>query len=159
MQPALPPAAVATAPRGCTNHRLRTLLRRVSRLYDAEIAQAGIKGTQFSLLCNVAAFEPVMPSELARRMGLDLSTLTRNLGVLAASGLVAQGPGNDARSRSITLTSAGRDKQQEAKRHWKRAQLKLNDTLGAARVAALHALIDDSLARLDGAGDPGDDDA
>ncbi len=40
---------------------------------------------------------------------------------------------------------AGRDKRAEAQRHWKAAQLALNETLGVERVLALHALVDDSL--------------
>lgn len=139
-------------PRGCTNFKLRQLLRAVARHYDAEFARAGLKGTQFSLLSQVVALEPVQPAELARRMGLDASTLTRNLRVLIELGWVRQGPGDDARSRRIESTVAGRAKQQEARRHWKKAQLGLQQRLGVERVAALHALIDDGMALLgDGA--------
>jgi DNA-binding MarR family transcriptional regulator len=136
-------------PRGCTNFKLRQLLRAVARLYDAEFARAGLKGTQFSLLSHVIEMAPVRPAELARSMGLDASTLTRNLRVLVEQGWVVQGPGTDARSRLVTPTAAGRAKQIEARRHWKRAQLALQERLGAGQVAALHALIDDGLARLD----------
>ena len=147
VQPAETPLPAAL-PRGCTNFKLRQLLRAVARHYDAEIAQAGLKGTQFSLLSNVLALEPVQPMELARRMGLDASTLTRNLRVLIGQGWVRQGPGADARSRLVRITSAGRAKQAEARRYWKKAQLELNARLGAAQVAALHALIDHGLAQL-----------
>ncbi|MFM1989066.1 MAG: hypothetical protein RJA99_2023 [Pseudomonadota bacterium] len=146
----------AAAPRGCTNFRLRRLLRAVGRRYDAHFAHAGLKGTQFSLLSAIVASEPVRPAELARAMGLDASTLTRNLRVMIEAGWVIQGPGEDARSRRVSVTPAGRSKQAEARRHWKKAQLELNATLGVERVAALHALIDDGLALL-GDGDEGDD--
>ncbi|HYF57415.1 MAG TPA: MarR family winged helix-turn-helix transcriptional regulator [Burkholderiaceae bacterium] len=136
-------------PRGCTNFRLRRLLRAVSRLYDAELAEAGVKGTQFSLLSHVVALEPVQPAELARRMGLDASTLTRNLRVLLEQGWVRQGPGADARSRLVESTGAGREVHARARRHWKRAQLRLNERLGVERVAALHALADEALGLLD----------
>lgn len=146
------------APRGCTNFRLRRLLRAVGRRYDAHFARAGLKGTQFSLLSAIVASEPVRPAELARAMGLDASTLTRNLRVMIEAGWVVQGPGEDARSRLVSATPAGRAKQAEARRHWKKAQLELNETLGVERVAALHALIDEGLAVLgddDGEDDPG----
>jgi len=135
-------------PQGCTNFKLRQLLRTVSRHYDAELARAGLKGTQFSLLLHVVKFGPLQPQALARQMGLDASTLTRNLRPLIDMGWVSQGPGDDARSRLIVATTEGRAKYTEARRHWKRAQLALNDKLGTATVAALHALIDDGLARL-----------
>ena len=43
-------------------------------------------------------------------------------------------------------TEAGRAKRAEAQREWKQAQLALNARLGEARVAALHALLDECLA-------------
>lgn len=141
-------SAVPVQPRGCTNFRLRQLLRAVARHYDAELGAVGLKGTQYSLLSHVIALEPVQPVELARRMGLDASTLTRNLRVMAAHGWVTQGPGDDARSRFVEATAAGRAKHAEARRSWKKAQLSLSERLGAEQVAALHALIDHGLARL-----------
>ena len=141
-------SATDVQPQGCTNFKLRQLLRTVSRHYDAELARAGLKGTQFSLLSHVVKLGPLQPQALARQMGLDASTLTRNLRPLIEMGWVTQGPGDDARSRIIAVTPAGRAKYTEARRHWKRAQLALNDRLGTATVAALHALIDDGLARL-----------
>jgi DNA-binding MarR family transcriptional regulator len=142
-------AAPAVHPRGCTNFRLRQLVRAVARHYDAELALAGLKGTQYSLLSHVASLGPVQPAELAHRMGLDASTLSRNLRVLIDQGWVVQGPGGDARSRSVQVTPAGRAKHAEGRRHWKKAQLALNARLGEPQVAALHALIDLGLARLD----------
>lgn len=141
-------STAAVQPRGCTHFKLRQLLRAVARHYDAEMARAGLKGTQYSLLSYVASFEPVQPLELARRMGLDASTLTRNLRLLVEEGWVEQGPGADARSRLVRITPAGRAKHAEARRCWKRAQLALNERFGSAEVARLHALIDHGLASL-----------
>ena len=143
----------AAQPSGCTNFKLRQLLRAVARHYDAEMARAGLKGTQYSLLSHLVRLEPVQPVELARLMGLDASTLTRNLRVLIDLGWVTQGPGDDARSRLIRTTPAGKAKQAEARRYWKKAQAGLSERLGAEKVAALHALIDHGLAQL------GDEDA
>jgi DNA-binding MarR family transcriptional regulator len=65
-----------------------------------------------------------------------------------AAGWVTLGPGADGRSRMVNITDAGRDKRQEAQRRWKVAQLAINTTLGVANVLALHALMDDCMARL-----------
>ena len=56
--------------------------------------------------------------------------------------------GADARSRLAHITDAGRDKRADAQRHWKAAQLALNEALGIQRVVALHALVDETLAVL-----------
>lgn len=146
-----PAPAVERKPRGCTHFRTRQLQRLLSRHFDAELAAAGLKTTQYSLLGHVLHLGPIAPGELARRMGLDASTLTRNLQPLVAAGWLQQHAGPDARTRSITLTDAGRAKHAQAHRCWKAAQLSLNATLGAERVAALHDLIDDCVAALEAA--------
>lgn len=129
-------------PQGCTNFKLRQLLRSVSRLYDAQIGLAGLKGSQYSLLSFVLSLGPIAPSELAQRMGMDASTLSRNLRPLVDKGWLLQGPGPNARTRSISITAAGRDKHAEAKLRWQQAQRSLNQRLGEPAVAALHRQID-----------------
>src|SRR5260370_40694256 len=129
-------------PQGCTNLKLRQLDRVLTRHYDAYLSAAGMKNTQYSLLSHVAALGPIRPSDLAQRMGLDASTLTRNLQPLVLRGWLRLGPGDDARSRRIGATQEGHAKRSEAKRECKRAQLALNARLGAKQVAALHSLIE-----------------
>ncbi|MDO9403412.1 MAG: MarR family winged helix-turn-helix transcriptional regulator [Polaromonas sp.] len=133
---------------GCTNLRLRQLMRRVAQHYDLEMAQAGLKTTQYSLLSHVLKLGPVRPGDLARAMKFSASTLTRNLKPLVDAGWVTLAAGSDARSRSVAITDEGRTKQAEARRHWKAAQQSLNQALGAPRVLALHALIGESLELL-----------
>jgi len=148
--------APAVQPRGCTNLKLRQLSRAVTRHYDAYVARTGLKNTQYSLLSHVVLLGPIQPVELARRMKLDASTLTRNLQPLVAQGWVEIGPGADARSRIIRATAAGRSKRVEGQRAWKQAQLALNQRLSDERVAQLHDLLDRCLAELDGDDDPSD---
>ena len=146
----------AVKPRGCTNLKLRQLSRVVTRHYDAYVAPTGLRNTQYSLLSHVELLGPVRPVDLARRMRVDASTLTRNLQPLLAAGWVRLGPGADQRSRLVEVTDAGRAKRTEGQRAWKQAQLALNDRLGPQRVAQLHAVLDECIARLD-AGDEGED--
>lgn len=130
---------------GCTNFKLRQLMRRVSQHYDAEMSKAGLKTTQYSLLSHVLKLGPVRPGELARAMTMDASTLTRNMKPLVTAGWIAVDAGSDARSRLVSITNAGRDKRIEAQRHWKVAQEGIRQLLGAPRVQALHLLVDESL--------------
>jgi len=137
-----------TLPQGCTNFKVRQLTRQIGQLYDTEMARCGLKTTQYSLLSHVLKLGPIRPSELAQEMRMTPSTLTRNLQPLVAAGWVEVGAGADARSRLVRITDSGAQKRREAQRHWKAAQLQLNERLGLERVAALHALIDDSLALI-----------
>jgi DNA-binding MarR family transcriptional regulator len=136
--------ATPTAPRGCTNFKLRQLAHRVDRRYAAEMGPAcGLTTAQYGLLGQIDAFGPLRAADLAARLGLDPSTLTRNLQALVDAGWVASAPGPDRRSRLLSLTESGRARRVEAQRAWKRAQLALNARLGEARVARLHALLDE----------------
>lgn len=133
----------AVKPQGCTNLKLRQLMRRVAQLYDAEVGKTGLRGTQYSLLSHVVKLGPIRPVDLARVMKLEASTLTRTLRPLIAAGYVTLGTGPDARSRLVAATEAGREKRQEAQRRWRVAQESLNQRLGPRRVVALHALLDE----------------
>jgi DNA-binding MarR family transcriptional regulator len=139
-------------PQGCTNLKLRQFMRRMSQYYDTELAKAGLKTTQYSLLSYVDKLGPVRPGELAAGLKMDASTLTRNLKPLVDAGWVVVSAGVRPTSRLVGLTPAGRDKRAKAKRRWKVAQEGINQLLGAEQVVALHALIDASMDKLD----PGD---
>lgn len=150
MKTLVKPTAVANVPKpqGCTNLKLRQLMRRVAQHYDAEVGKTGLKGTQYSLLSYVVKLGPIRAVDLAGAMRVSTSTLSRNLQPLIASGWIAVHAGDDARSRLIHATEAGLAKRTEAQRKWRVAQEGINRMLGAERVMALHALIDESLERL-----------
>ncbi len=133
---------------GCTNLKLRQLMRRVDRHYDLEMSRAGLKTTQYSLLSYVRKLGPLRPGELALSMKMSASTLTRNLKPLVDAGWLELAAGTDARSRIVAITPAGLAKREEALGYWKVAQESLNQRLGAGRVVALHGLINESLELL-----------
>jgi DNA-binding MarR family transcriptional regulator len=134
---------------GCTNLKLRQLGRMVTRHYDRYMSSVGLKNTQYALLSHVVKLGPIRPSDLAKRMQMDASTLTRNLQPMAAQGWLTVGAGEDARSRLVEATAAGQAIRAEGQRAWKAAQLALNERLGMEHVLALHDLLDSCIASLD----------
>jgi DNA-binding MarR family transcriptional regulator len=148
----------AVKPQGCTNIKLRQLMRRVAAHYDAEVGKTGLKGTQYSLLSYVVKLGPIRPGDLAAEMRISPSTLTRNLRPLVDAGLLENSPGPDARSRLVSVTPLGRDLRQEAQRRWRVAQEDVNRMLGPRRVVQLHHLLDECLELLGPAGQADPDD-
>lgn len=146
--PAASPVPAEAAPRGCTNLKLRRLSRAVSRWYDEDVRSLGLKGSQYALLSHVVKLGPLQPGALARVLGLDASTLTRNLRPMVEAGWLQVGAGPDARSRLVVATPAGVALREQAQRRWRQSQERINQALGPARVAALHALLDDCTALL-----------
>lgn len=137
------------APKGCTNLKLRQLGRMVNRHYDHHLAAVGLKSTQYALLSFVVKLGPIRPGDLARHLQMDASTLTRNLQPMVAQGWLQVGAGENARSRLVEATAEGIALRTAALRAWKAAQTALNHRLGVAQVAALHDLLDASIAALD----------
>lgn len=132
---------------GCTCSSLRKLTRTVTRLYDQHLAEAGLKTTQYSLLKNID-LEPLPIAELAERLSMERTTMTRNLKPLIDAGWVELKPGNDTRQRIPTMTKAGRERIKLARQAWKRAQIELQQTMGEQVVRDLHVQLDAALTRL-----------
>ena len=134
-------------PLGCTCFKLRKLTRAMSRLYDQHMATVGLKTTQYSVLANAArAALPV--AELADILGLERTTLTRNLKPLLEAGWVELHPGADSRQRIVTITGAGREKLKEAYVAWRRAQTEFEKLVGRDAVRALHLQLETTMTQL-----------
>jgi DNA-binding MarR family transcriptional regulator len=112
---------------------LRRAARRVTQVYDHALASSGLKTTQFSLLAVLSredATEGVAITRLAEKLGMDRTTLTRNLAVVERNGLVTVRTGDDPRSRLVVLTKAGRIALEHATPLWATAQAKMARHIG-----------------------------
>ncbi|MDF2397243.1 MarR family transcriptional regulator [Pseudomonas protegens] len=125
----------------CTN--LRRAARGVSRYYDGALDGFGINVAQYSLLNNLLRLDQPSISSLAEAMGLDRSTLGRNVRVLEAAGLVRLLEGDDQRNRLVQLTEAGHERLAAALPAWEAAQQRLIDRLGAQKRETLLALLNE----------------
>src|SRR5262245_30553736 len=117
----------------CTAHGLRKASRALSRIYDEAMAPTGLRGTQFSLLVALSLAREAPVAKVADELGLDRTTLTRNLGPLERDGLVESVPGDDRRVRRLRLTERGHDALADALPRWERAQHKVVAALGKTR--------------------------
>ena len=110
---------------GCACKHLRRSARAVTRLYDETLRPSGLRITQFTLLVAVAIGEPVPITRLADALGLDRTTLGRDLKPLTDRGLVAIRAGDDRRTRVVRLTGQGRDALGRAYPLWQSAQARI----------------------------------
>lgn len=142
------------APTYCTCLALRRATRRVTQIYDAHMKPLGLRITQFAVLGQLAG-APDAPAQisitaLARRLGLDRSTLGRNLRPLLKAGLVAMEGGEDRRAHTLALTEAGRALLEKAIPLWRDAQRHVSEKLGRDKTRALRAVLDETTAILGG---------
>ncbi|MCY1402257.1 transcriptional regulator SlyA [compost metagenome] len=124
----------------CTH--LRRAARGVTRHYDEALEPFGINVAQFSLMRNIQRLDQPSISTLADAVGLDRSTLGRNLRVLEGAGLVALAEGEDLRNRLVLLTAQGRQRLQAAAPAWEQAQQQLLEKVGSERRDALFATLE-----------------
>jgi DNA-binding MarR family transcriptional regulator len=127
----------------CACHRVRTAARAVTRAYDEALRPVGLRATQLSVLVAAAADEPVSISALAKLMGMDRSTLTRNLRPLEAEGLIRVGDEGWRRSRTLEITRQGRARLRAAVPLWEKAQQTLRARLGERSWDLVRTVLED----------------
>jgi DNA-binding MarR family transcriptional regulator len=119
------PTELAEVAADCACKRLRRTARAVTQLYDQTLRPSGLRVTQFTLLVGVAVSEPVPITRLADALGLDRTTLARDLRPLTERGLLEVAAGDDRRTRVVRLTRQGRDAIARAYPLWKQAQARM----------------------------------
>src|ERR1700722_5498679 len=125
----------------CLCNALRQADRAVSRLYDEEMRDVGLRTTQYSLLRWLRHAGEVRQRDLGALTSLDETTLTRNLRPLIDAGWVAIRPGEDRREKLVSLTDAGAAKLREARPAWERAQQRMRSRLPQGTWSALLNLL------------------
>lgn len=127
----------------CLCTKLRRSARAVTRVYDDALKGVGLTTAQFSLLRHLSRLDQPSISELAEAMGLDRSTLGRNLKPLESEGLVRLDGGEDQRNRIVVLTPAGLERIVRGREAWDAAQQDVASHLGDDKRRQLEALLDE----------------
>jgi DNA-binding MarR family transcriptional regulator len=117
--------------------------RAVTRFYDDMLRPTGLRATQLVVLVAVGSGEAVSITALAKLMGMDRSTLTRNLTPLERDGLIRVGNEGWRRSRTVEITKKGGARLREATSLWERAQDTLRGKLGIRKWGTIRADLDD----------------
>lgn len=119
----------------CAGMQLRMAERLVSRFLEARLQTSGLSLAQFSLMAQIAAARDDTVNALAERMGLDQSTLSRNLQALERLGLVEIVVAEtDLRRRAVWLTETGVRRLQAALPAWREAQSQIDDALDVGKI-------------------------
>lgn len=115
----------------------RLTARKITRTFEKLMQGSGIRVTQFTILSNLMLRGEMPIGKLADILGLERTTLTRNLAQPEAKKWVSIRPGDDPRSRIVGITAQGRATVRRAFPHWSRAQQQVGKMLGSAGQSAL----------------------
>ena len=116
----------------CALATARQTARVLTQLYDGHLAEAQIEAAQFALLMTIDAMAGKSQAELGRMIGMEKTTLSRNLKLLRAKGWISFATVTDRRERRISLTKEGRARLDQAKPAWRRAQATLRSQMSAS---------------------------
>ena len=121
----------------CVCFNLRWVTRKVTQFFDAEMRRHGIRPTQGTILTSLNAKESWNMAELSDWLGLERTTLVRNLRPLQRDGLVKAVGGGRGNRVELAITTKGRKQIQKLAPAWKSAQSAAVKTLGKKRWSAI----------------------
>lgn len=136
---------------GCTVLRLHAATRLSMQAYNAFMAEVDLTMPQFATLASLYQEDGLSMAALAQLIGVDATTLTRNLRLLERRGLVLQDTAaDDRRRRVVRLTPEGRRLFLRAVPLWQKAQAALKKRLGVTQTEALHKQLTQVVEKLRG---------
>jgi DNA-binding MarR family transcriptional regulator len=121
----------------CACFNLRKASRVVTQHFDQILKPSGLLITQFTILVAISMAKSGTVNELAERLVMDRTTLTRNLKPMEREKWLKSEPGQDQRTRVISLTPNGEAALAKALPLWKQAQSGVEEALGQQRWNAL----------------------
>jgi DNA-binding MarR family transcriptional regulator len=126
-----------SAVENCVCFNLRWVTRAVTQFYDAEMRRHGIRPTQGTILASLMGRESWNMAELSDWLGMERTTLVRNLQPLQRDGFVKAVGGGRGGRVELSITAKGRKQIEKITPAWKSAQRAAVKTLGEKRWSAI----------------------
>lgn len=120
---------------GCYLTQTLMLSRVLQSMYGDGLEAHGVTPQQASLLTTIVALDGAHPSDLARELEIERSTMSRNVKVLADRGLVHSERTPTGRTRRIFATEQGAQVVLDFFPAWSGAQHEIEAAIGSERLA------------------------
>ena len=121
----------------CACFNVRRVARVMTQFFDAEVRRHGLRPTQTPILGALQARDGWGMAELSDWLGMDRTTLVRNLRPLQRDGMVQAVGGGRGSRVELSITAKGRKKIKESLPAWRSAQSAAVKTLGEQRWSAI----------------------
>jgi DNA-binding MarR family transcriptional regulator len=126
-----------TAVENCACFHVRRVARVITQFYDAEVRRHGLRPTQSPILNALAARKGWGMEELSDWLGMERTTLLRNLRPLERDGLLKRRGGGRGGYVELEITEKGRGTLAGLMPAWRSAQEKVVGILGRKRWSVL----------------------
>ena len=132
----------------CTCFNLRRVTRVITQCFDAELRKYGIRVTQTPILSALQARSGWSMAELSDWLGMERTTLVRNLRPLQREGLVEISGGGRGGHVELAITVKGRTALSQMLPGWRLAQQKVVATLGEQRWSTILGDLEQAATKL-----------
>ena len=117
----------------CTCLNLRKASRAITQMCDEALKPSGLRSTQLPALVTLASNGPMTVNHLAEDLVMDRTSLSRMLNPLVTRGLIEATPGDDRRTRELSITLQGSQTVAISIPMWDRVQIEVLERLGQNR--------------------------
>ena len=131
-------STVETIASECIAVRIRLLNRTVTNIFDEALRPLGVKVSQLNVLMVVAKRGKISPGDVARRLSMEKSTLSRNVERMKRHKWLEVTEGDSGRKQILELGPAGRRLIEKALPLWKKAQAETEAMLGQRGARSIH---------------------
>ena len=132
----------------CACFNVRRVARVITQFFDAEVRRHGIRPTQTPILGALKARSGWGMAELSDWLGMERTTLVRNLRPLQRDGLVRANGGGRGGHVELEITEKGRTALAKMLPAWRSAQEQVVATLGKKRWSAIIGDLEQVAAKL-----------
>ena len=117
----------------CACLNLRKSSRAVTQVFDGILQPSALRSTQLPVLVTLALAESTTITLLAEALVMDRTSLARLLAPLERAGFIEIVPGDDRRTREVSLTIRGKEAVAKAIPLWEKDQEFIVARLGSKR--------------------------
>lgn len=132
----------------CLAVRVRLLNRTITGIYDGALRPLSMTVGQLNILFTVAKLGPISPGDVARRLNMEKSTLSRNVDRMRGHGWIVVLPGESGRNQMLGISPKGRKVLGKAVPLWKEAQARAKAVLGQRGARSILRVADAVWAQL-----------
>jgi DNA-binding MarR family transcriptional regulator len=139
-----------TSVENCACFNVRRISRAITQFFDAEVRRHGLRPTQTPILGALQAKNKWGMAELSEWLGMERTTLLRNLRPLQRDGLVRAKGGGRGGHVELEITEKGRAALAKMLPAWRSSQDKVVAILGKERWSSIIRDLNDVAAKLKG---------
>ncbi len=137
-----------TSVENCVCFNIRRASRLITQFFDAEARRNGLRPTQTPILRALQAKTDWNMADLSEWLGMERTTLLRNLRPLQRDGLVRANGGGRGSHVKLEITEKGRKALAKMLPAWRSAQDKVVATLGKDRWSTIISDLSHAATRL-----------